>query len=334
MSRAGPRLEELARHRQRRLDDHQRPRGHLDPHAHARGTTASSRPSSSYEWDARRRARPARSSGSRRTRRPRTTVADAHDPTKTHPPVMLTTDLALRMDPAYEQISRRFLENPRRVRGRVRPRLVQADPPRHGPEVAATSAPRSRPRTSSGRTRSRPSTTRSSAPTTSPRSRPRSLASGLSVSQLVSTAWASASTFRGTDKRGGANGARIRLAPQNGWDVNDPAELAAVLRTLEGVQAEFNAAHVGGAQISLADLIVLGGRRRRREGGQGRRRRRRRAVHAGPHRRLAGADRRRLLRRARADRRRLPQLRRQGHAARRSSSSSRRRGCSRSPRPR
>ena len=85
------------------------------------------------------------------------------------------------------------------------------------------------------------------------------LASGLSVSQLVSTAWASASTFRGTDKRGGANGARVRLAPQNGWDVNDPAELALALGALEGVQQEFNAAHTGGPQVSLADLIVLGG---------------------------------------------------------------------------
>jgi catalase-peroxidase len=85
------------------------------------------------------------------------------------------------------------------------------------------------------------------------------LSSGLSVSQLVSTAWASASTFRGTDKRGGANGARVRLAPQNGWDVNKPAELTTVLRTLEGIQAEFNASHVGAKQISLADLIVLGG---------------------------------------------------------------------------
>ena len=90
------------------------------------------------------------------------------------------------------------------------------------------------------------------------------------MSQLVSTAWASASTFRGSDKRGGANGARIRLAPQSGWDVNDPAELASVLRTLEGIQAEFNASQAGGKQVSLADLIVLGRRRRRGAGGGGR----------------------------------------------------------------
>ena len=95
--------------------------------------------------------------------------------------------------------------------------------------------------------------------TTWPPSKDKILASGLSVSQLVSTAWASASTFRGSDKRGGANGARVRLAPQNGWDVNNPAELATVLGTLEGIQEEFNAAHADGKQVSLADLIVLGG---------------------------------------------------------------------------
>jgi catalase-peroxidase len=133
------------------------------------------------------------------------------------------------------------------------------------------------------------------------------LASGLSVPQLVSTAWASASTFRGSDKRGGANGARIRLAPQKDWEVNDPPELAKVLQTLEAIQAEFNGSAGGGKKVSLADLIVLGGARRSRRprrtpalrGGR---------LHTGPHGRLAGADRRGLVRAAGADLRRLPQL--------------------------
>ena len=144
---------------------------------------------------------------------------------------------------------------------------------------------------------------------TSPRSRARSSASGLTVSQLVSTAWASASTFRGSDKRGGANGARIRLAPQKDWEVNEPAQLAKVLKTLEGIRrASSTAAQAGGKKVSLADLIVLGGLRRRRAGGEERRARRDGAVHAGTHGRVAGADRRRIVRGARADRRRLPQL--------------------------
>ena len=134
------------------------------------------------------------------------------------------------------------------------------------------------------------------------------LESGLSVSQLVSTAWASASTFRGSDKRGGANGARIRLEPQNGWEVNDPAELATVLRTLEGIQETFNAAQTGGKQVSLADLIVLAG------SAASSRPPRTPAIDVevpftpGRDGRVAGADRRGVLRRARADRRRVPQL--------------------------
>ena len=140
--------------------------------------------------------------------------------------------------------------------------------------------------------------------------------SGLSVAQLVSTAWASASTFRGSDKRGGANGARIRLAPQKDWAVNQPAELAKVLSTLEGIQKDFNAAATGGKKVSLADLIVLGGgaaiEKAAKAAGSGRHR----ALHAGPHGRLAGADRRGLLRAARTGRRRLPQLpARRRHAA-------------------
>ena len=186
------------------------------------------------------------------------TVPDAHDPSKRHAPSMLTTDLSLRIDPAYEKISRRFYEHPDqfadafarawfklthrdmgpigRYLGPLVPKeqLIWQDPipavnhPLIGEQdIAALKA--------------------------------KILASGLSVSQLVSTAWASASTFRGSDKRGGANGARIRLAPQKDWEVNQPAELAKVLRTLEAIQKEFNAAQSGGKKVSLADLIVLGG---------------------------------------------------------------------------
>ncbi|MGE0238614.1 MAG: catalase/peroxidase HPI [Parvibaculaceae bacterium] len=183
------------------------------------------------------------------------TVPDAHDAAKRHVPQMLTTDLSLRFDPAYEKISRRFLENPDqfadafarawyklthrdmgpavRYLGPLVPKevLIWQDPiPALDHDVigeadiAALKA--------------------------------KILGSGLTVSQLVSTAWASASTFRGGDKRGGANGARIRLAPQKDWDVNQPAQLAEVLRKLEAIQKEFNA---GGKKVSLADLIVLGG---------------------------------------------------------------------------
>jgi len=186
------------------------------------------------------------------------TVPDAHDPAKRHAPAMLTTDLALRFDPAYEPIARRFLENPDQFadafarawfklthrdmgpRARYLGPLVPQEvllwqdpvPPVNHPlidaqDIAALKA--------------------------------KLLASGLSASQLVGTAWASAATFRGSDKRGGANGARIRLAPQKDWAVNQPAELAKVLPVLEAIQSAFNAAQAGGKQVSLADLIVLGG---------------------------------------------------------------------------
>ena len=204
---------------------------------------------------------------------------------------------------------------PGRVRGRVRPGLVQADPPRHGADRSATSARWSRRRRCSGRTRSPRSPTSSSARPDVAALKGQILASGLSVSQLVSTAWASASTFRGSDKRGGANGARIRLEPQNGWEVNDPDELATVLRTLEGIQEAFNGSQAGGKQVSLADLIVLGGCAAVEQAASERRPRRRGPVHAGTHGRVAGADRRRVLRRARADRGRVPQLPRQGPPA-------------------
>src|SRR5213595_476486 len=185
-------------------------------------------------------------------------VPDAHDPSKRHAPSMLTTDLALRFDPAYEKISRRFYEHPeqfadafarawfklthrdmgpiQRYLGPLVPKetLIWQDPipavnhPLIGdPEIAALKA--------------------------------KILSSGLTVSQLVSTAWASASTFRGSDKRGGANGARIRLNPQKDWDVNQPAQLKTVLQKLEAIQKEFNASQSGGKKVSLADLIVLGG---------------------------------------------------------------------------
>ncbi|HEY5084783.1 MAG TPA: peroxidase family protein, partial [Rhizomicrobium sp.] len=186
------------------------------------------------------------------------TVPDAHDPKKKHAPIMFTTDLSLRIDPSYEKISRRYLENPQdfadafarawfklthRDMGPIARYLGPLVPKEHllwqdpipavdhilinEKDIAALSA--------------------------------KILASGLSISQLVSTAWASAATFRGGDKRGGANGARIRLAPQKDWEVNQPAELATTLKTLEAIQKDFNAAQSGGKKVSLADLIVLGG---------------------------------------------------------------------------
>ncbi len=186
------------------------------------------------------------------------TVPDAHDPSKRHAPMMTTADMAMRMDPAYEKISRRFMQNPQefadafarawfklthrdmgpitRYLGPLVPKeeLIWQDPVPaldhpliNTQDVAALKA--------------------------------KLVASGLTTSQLVTTAWASASTFRGSDKRGGANGARIRLAPQKDWEVNQPPELAKVLAKLESIQKDFNGAQPGGRQVSLADLIVLGG---------------------------------------------------------------------------
>ena len=186
------------------------------------------------------------------------TVPDAHDPSKRHAPMMTTADMAMRMDPAYEKISRRFMQNPQefadafarawfklthrdmgpiaRYLGPLVPKeeLIWQDPVPavdhplvNEQDVAALKA--------------------------------KILACGLTTSQLVTAAWASASTFRGSDKRGGANGARIRLAPQKDWEINQPAELAKVLQKLEAVQKDFNAAQSGGKKVSLADLIVLGG---------------------------------------------------------------------------
>ena len=186
------------------------------------------------------------------------TVPDAHDPSKRHSPSMLTTDLALRLDPAYEKISRRFYERPDQFAdafARAWFKLTHRD---MGPIVRYLG----------------PLVPKETLPWQDPipavnhqligekdiaALKAKILASGLSVSELVSTAWASAATFRGSDKRGGANGARIRLAPQKNWAVNQPVQLAKVLQTLEAIQKHFNGSAIGGKKVSLADLIVLGG---------------------------------------------------------------------------
>jgi catalase-peroxidase len=200
-------------------------------------------PAGAYQWQAKNAA---------------ATIPDAHDKSKKHLPTMLTTDLSLRVDPLYEKISRRFHEHPdqfadafarawfklthrdmgpiARYLGPLVPKetLIWQDP------IPAVNHPLIDEKDSAAL-------------------KAKILASGLSVSELVSTAWASASTFRGSDKRGGANGARIRLAPQKDWDVNQPAQLVKVLQKLEAIQKEFNASQSGGKKVSLADLIVLGG---------------------------------------------------------------------------
>ena len=260
-------------------------------------------------------------------------VPDPHDPSKRHAPVMLTTDLALRMDPVYEPISRRFHENPQEFadafakawfklthrdmgpRSRYLGPLVPSEPQLWQDPVPPVSHPLVGAQDVAAL-------------------KEKILASGLSVSQLVSTAWASASTFRGTDKRGGANGARIRLAPQNGWAVNEPAQLAQVLRHAGGDPAGVR----GAGQRRHADLARrpdrAGRLRRRREGREGRRLRRRGALHPGAHGRDAGADRHRVVRRARAGRGRVPQLPGQGRSrSPPSTCSSTRRACSRSRAP-
>ncbi|MEV8045365.1 catalase/peroxidase HPI [Streptomyces griseoluteus] len=186
------------------------------------------------------------------------TVPDAHDPSTTHAPTILTTDLALRSDPVYESISRRFLENPDQLAdafARVWFKLTHLDMgPIHrylGPLVPRETLLWQDPVPAVDHVLV------GAADIAALKSQV--LASGLSVSQLVSTAWASASTFRLSDRRGGANGARIRLEPQRDWEVNDPDTLAQVLHTLEGIQESFDSCQAGGKRISLADLIVLGG---------------------------------------------------------------------------
>ena len=190
--------------------------------------------------------------------KPEHMIADAHDPSKKHPPMMTTADLSLRFDPAYEKISRRFLENPDQFAdafARAWFKLTHRDMgPRArylGPEVPAEELIWQDPIPAVNHKLIGAKDIASL--------KTKILASGLSVSQLVSTAWASASTFRGSDKRGGANGARIRLAPQKDWEINQPAQLAKVLKTLVGIQRAFNKAQTGGKKVSLADLIVLAG---------------------------------------------------------------------------
>jgi catalase-peroxidase len=183
-------------------------------------------------------------------------VPDAHDPNKRHAPVMTTADLAMRFDPVYEPIARHFLANPEEFADAFAKawfKLTHRDlgpKTRYvGPDVPAEDLIWQDPIPASPQ----PLVSASDVAAL----KDKVLASGLSVSELVGTAWASAATFRGTDRRGGANGARVRLEPQRSWEVNNPAQLSRVLTTLEGIQAEFNGA--GGAQISLADLIVLAG---------------------------------------------------------------------------
>jgi catalase-peroxidase len=185
------------------------------------------------------------------------TVPDAHDPSKRHAPMMLTTDLSLKLDPIYGPIAKRFHENPDQLAdafAKAWYKLLHRD---MGPASRYL-----------GPWVPEPQLWQDPVPEVDHELigdediaalKGKILASGLSISQLVSTAWASAASFRGTDKRGGANGARIRLAPQKDWEVNDPAELAKVLQTLEDIQQDFNSTQSGGKKVSLADLIVLGG---------------------------------------------------------------------------
>ena len=185
------------------------------------------------------------------------TVPDAHDPSKSHAPMMFTTDLALKVDPVYEKISRRFFENPKEFEEAFAKAWYKLTHRDMGPVSRCL-----------GPWVPEPQLWQDPVPAVDHELigeqdiaalKEEILASGLSISQLLSTAWASASTFRGSDMRGGANGARIRLAPQKDWEVNEPAELAKVLQTLEKIQADFNGAQSGGKKVSLADLVVLGG---------------------------------------------------------------------------
>jgi catalase-peroxidase len=186
------------------------------------------------------------------------TVPDAHDASKSHAPTMLTTDLALRFDPAYAPISKRFHENPQEFADAFAKAWYKLTHRDMGPYVRGLGS----------LVPAEPQIWQDPVPPVTheligakktAELKEKILSSGLSISQLVSTAWASASTFRGTDKRGGANGARLRLSPQKDWAVNNPTELAGVLSTLEGIQKDFNDSQSGDKLVSLADLIVLGG---------------------------------------------------------------------------
>ena len=256
LEQQGLRLEEQLRQRQGRRHHHQRPRGRLDQRRRRSGATGSWTTCIKYDWELTKSPAGA-FQWTPKNPEAQGTVPDAHDPSKRHAPMMLTTDLALRVDPIYGPIAKRFHENPdqlaeafakawykllHRDMGPVsrylgpwvpEPQLWQDPVPAVDHEligeadIAALKG--------------------------------KILASGLSISQLVSTAWAAAASFRGTDKRGGANGARIRLAPQTDWEVNEPAELGKALQALEQVQQDFNGSQSGGKRVSLADLIVLGG---------------------------------------------------------------------------
>uniref|UniRef100_UPI0040473158 catalase/peroxidase HPI n=2 Tax=Roseivirga sp. TaxID=1964215 RepID=UPI0040473158 len=186
------------------------------------------------------------------------TIPDAHDPSKTHAPFMLTTDIALREDPAYEKISRRFHENPDQFAAAFAKAWFKLTHRDMGPKALYLGA--EVPKEDLIWQDPIPAVNHALINDADIAAlKGKILASGLTVSQLVSTAWASASTFRGSDKRGGANGGRLRLAPQKNWEVNNPTQLAAVLEKLEAIQKEFNAAQSGGKMVSMADLIVLGG---------------------------------------------------------------------------
>ncbi len=185
------------------------------------------------------------------------TVPDAHDPAKRHAPIMFTTDITMKLDPIYGPISKRFHDNPKEFENAFAKAWYKLTHRDMGPVTRCL-----------GPLVAEPQLWQDPVPAVDHKLigepdvvalKGKILASGLSISQLVSTAWASASTFRGTDKRGGANGARIRLAPQKDWEVNNPAQLAKVLQTLEKIQQEFNKSQSGGKKVSLADLIVLGG---------------------------------------------------------------------------
>ena len=235
------------------------------------------------------------------------TVPDAHDPSKRHAPTMLTTDLALRFDPVYGPISRRFYEHPEQLADAFAKawfKLTHRDMgpiPRYlGPLVPKE-----------------PQIWQDPVPAVDHELidekdmaalKAKILASGLSISELVTTAWASAASFRGSDKRGGANGARIRLAPQKDWEVNQPAALAKVLQKLEAIQKEFNSSQSGGKKVSLADLIVLGGCAAVEEAAKKAGHDVKVPFYAGAHGCFAGADRCALLRRNGAEGRRVPQL--------------------------
>ena len=239
------------------------------------------------------RAPPARPSGFPRTARRANLVPDAHDPSKRHAPIMFTTDLALKFDPSLPEDREALPGEPGGVPARVRQGVVQADPPRHGP---------ARPLPRRGGPRARTLIWQDPVPAVDhalvdasdvAALKAKILASGLTGPELVRTAWASAATFRGTDMRGGANGARIRLAPQKDWAVNDPAELAKVLQRLEAIQKDFNAPQSGGKKVSLADLIVLGGGAAIEQAAKSAGHDGAGSLHAGTHGRVAGADRRR-----------------------------------------